>query len=78
MADGFLTEMFGLAGRTAVVVGGTGVLGGALAEGLARAGAFVVIAGRGADRGVARVETIKGAQSIVTFSVSDVSFQIRL
>ena len=67
MADGFLTEMFGLAGRTAVVVGGTGVLGGALAEGLARAGAFVVIAGRGADRGVARVETIKADGGDGTF-----------
>ena len=67
MAHAFLEEMFGLAGRTAVVVGGTGVLGGALAEGLARAGAFVVVAGRGADRGAARVDAIKAAGGDGTF-----------
>jgi NAD(P)-dependent dehydrogenase (short-subunit alcohol dehydrogenase family) len=61
MADSYLENLFGLSGRTAVVVGGTGVLGGALAEGLARAGAFVVVAGRGADRGEARVDAIRAA-----------------
>jgi len=58
---GFLTGLFGLSGRTAVVVGGTGVLGGALAEGLARAGAFTVVAGRGEERGLACVERIGAA-----------------
>jgi NAD(P)-dependent dehydrogenase (short-subunit alcohol dehydrogenase family) len=67
MADSYLENLFGLAGRTAVVVGGTGVLGGALAEGLARAGAFVVVAGRGADRGEARVDAIKAAGGNGTF-----------
>ncbi len=61
MSNAFLEKQFGLAGRTAVVVGGTGVLGGALADGLAGAGAFVVVAGRGADRGQARVDAIKAA-----------------
>jgi NAD(P)-dependent dehydrogenase (short-subunit alcohol dehydrogenase family) len=67
MAGDYLDELFSLAGRTAVVVGGTGVLGGALAEGLAKAGAYVVIAGRGAERGLARVETIKAAGGDGTF-----------
>ncbi len=67
MANAFLENLFGLSGRTAVVVGGTGVLGGALAEGLARAGAFVVVAGRGADRGAARVDAIKAAGGDGTF-----------
>jgi len=67
MANAFLQNLFGLSGRTAVVVGGTGVLGGALAEGLARAGAFVVVAGRGADRGAARVDAIKAAGGDGTF-----------
>jgi NAD(P)-dependent dehydrogenase (short-subunit alcohol dehydrogenase family) len=49
------------------VVGGTGVLGGALAEGLAQAGAFVVVAGRGADRGEARVDAIRAAGGAGTF-----------
>ncbi|RLS80043.1 MAG: SDR family oxidoreductase [Planctomycetota bacterium] len=67
MANHYLDHLFGLAGRTAVVVGGTGVLGGALAEGLAKAGAFVVVAGRGADRGTARVEAIRAAGGDGTF-----------
>jgi len=70
MANGYLEELFSLRGRTAVVVGGTGVLGGALAEGLGRAGAFVVVAGRGADRGEARVQAIRAAGGDGTF-VSD-------
>ena len=59
--NGFLQGLFSLSGKTAVVVGGTGVLGGAIADGLAQAGAFVVVAGRGADRGAARVDAIKAA-----------------
>ena len=53
MASSYLENLFSLKGRTAVVVGGTGVLGGA--------GAFVVVAGRGADRGEARVQAIRDA-----------------
>jgi NAD(P)-dependent dehydrogenase (short-subunit alcohol dehydrogenase family) len=41
-----LRELFSLRGRTAFVMGGSGVLGGAMAHGLSRAGARVVIAGR--------------------------------
>ena len=67
MADAFLENLFSLKGRTAVVVGGTGVLGGALADGLAGAGAFVVVAGRGADRGAARVDAIRAAGGDGTF-----------
>ncbi|RLT15197.1 MAG: SDR family NAD(P)-dependent oxidoreductase, partial [Planctomycetota bacterium] len=58
MSHAYLEKLFGLSGQTAVVVGGTGVLGGAIAEGLASAGAFVVVAGRGTDRGLERVDTI--------------------
>ena len=67
MANGYLDDLFGLSGRTAVVVGGTGVLGGALADGLAKAGAFVVVAGRGADRGEARVAAIRAAGGDAAF-----------
>ena len=55
MSVSYLEELFGLSGQVAVVVGGTGVLGGAMATGLARAGAAVVVAGRDAGRGAARV-----------------------
>jgi NAD(P)-dependent dehydrogenase (short-subunit alcohol dehydrogenase family) len=42
----FLDDLFGLAGKTAVVVGGTGVLCGVMARGLWQAGCRVVLAGR--------------------------------
>ena len=61
MKHDYLDKLFGLSGQTAIVVGGTGVLGGALADGLAAAGAFVVVAGRNAERGEARVSAIREA-----------------
>ena len=61
MASEFLTKLFGLDGQVAVVVGGTGVLGGALADGLAGAGAIVVVAGRSQERGAERVAAIEKA-----------------
>ncbi len=54
-----MMNLFDLKGEVAVVVGGTGVLGGALAEGLAAAGASVAIVGRNAERGEARAEAIR-------------------
>jgi len=46
-----MDSLFDLTGETAVVIGATGVLGGALAEGLAAAGAAVAVLGRNAERG---------------------------
>jgi len=68
----FLAQLFGLNGQVAVVIGGTGVLGGALAGGLARAGAKVVVAGRGAERGEARVREIVAAGGAAAFLPVDV------
>lgn len=45
-----LQSMFSLQGKVAIVTGGTGVLGGAMAQGLAAAGAKVGILGRRADK----------------------------
>lgn len=50
--------LFDLTGDVAVVIGATGVLGGALAEGLAAAGAAVAVLGRSAERGEACVKRI--------------------
>ena len=54
MAAEYVQKLFGLDGQIAVVIGGTGVLGGALCEGLAQAGATVVVAGRSEERGQER------------------------
>lgn len=58
MSD-FVRHLFGLESQVAVVVGATGVLGGTLAEGIAQAGAHVVVAGRDEARGIARVQAIE-------------------
>ena len=68
----FLDELFGLHGQVAVVIGGTGVLGGALALGLARAGAFVVVAGRDPSKGADRVREIEAAGRQALFLPVDV------
>ena len=48
------SELFSLKDEVAVVIGATGVLGGALAEGLAGTGAKVAVLGRNEERGKAR------------------------
>ena len=53
-----MNDRFRLDGEVAVVIGGTGVLGGAMARGLAAAGAAVAVVGRSAERGDAVVRAI--------------------
>jgi NAD(P)-dependent dehydrogenase (short-subunit alcohol dehydrogenase family) len=72
MPASYLEELFGLDGQVAVVVGGTGVLGGALAAGLAGAGATVVVSGRDPDKGEARVREIEAAGGRAAFAAVDV------
>jgi NAD(P)-dependent dehydrogenase (short-subunit alcohol dehydrogenase family) len=62
----YLVQIFGLIDQVAVVTGGTGVLGGAMARGLAGAGAKVAIMGRRADRAdeVAAEIRASGGQAI--------------
>jgi len=55
-------ELFNLAGRVAVVIGGTGELCGAIAEGLAAAGAEVVLVGRNAEKANARLGRLAGGR----------------
>lgn len=54
-------KLFDLTGRVAVVTGGTGVLGGALARGLAAAGAKVGVLGRRGDRAEEVAEALREA-----------------
>ncbi len=73
MNKNYVNDLFGLSGQVAVVIGGTGVLGGALCDGLAQAGATVVVAGRGADRGKARAGAITTLGGKASFTAVDVS-----
>ena len=54
----YLSELFNLSGKIAVVIGGTGELCGMMAEGLAGAGAEVVVVGRNVEKANARLERI--------------------
>ncbi|MEK7674459.1 MAG: SDR family oxidoreductase [Verrucomicrobiota bacterium] len=64
-------DLFDLSNEVAVVIGGTGVLGGALAEGLAQAGARVAVAGRNAERGSARARKITEQGGQAQFFAAD-------
>jgi NAD(P)-dependent dehydrogenase (short-subunit alcohol dehydrogenase family) len=56
-----LLSMFSLQGKVAVVTGGTGVLGGAIARGLATAGAKIAILGRRASDETESIQQIRAA-----------------
>jgi len=66
-----VTGMFDLTGEVAVVVGGTGVLGGALADALGAAGAAVAIVGRNATKGTQRAQAIESAHGRSAFFAAD-------
>lgn len=63
----YLKSLFGLDGLTAVVVGGTGTLGGAFCDALAGAGAFVYVVGRDEAHGAERVAAITSAGGSAEF-----------
>jgi NAD(P)-dependent dehydrogenase (short-subunit alcohol dehydrogenase family) len=66
-----MTRLFDLSGEIAVIIGGTGSLGGAMADGLAGAGARVAVLGRGADRGQACAGRIRDAGGEAAFFPAD-------
>lgn len=57
----FLTDLFGLRDKVAVVIGGTGELCGTMAVGLAKAGAEVVVVGRSVEKAENRIAEIEEA-----------------
>lgn len=69
----YLNELFSLQGKTAVVIGGTGELCGAMALALARAGANVVLVGRSLEKATARLEQISAAGGEGYFIAADIS-----
>jgi len=66
-----MTNLFDLSGEVAVVLGGTGGLGGAMAEALASAGASVAVLGRNGERGEERVQVIEQAGGVGAFFMAD-------
>jgi NAD(P)-dependent dehydrogenase (short-subunit alcohol dehydrogenase family) len=67
----YLNELFGLNGKVAVVIGGTGELCGAMAEGLAGAGAEVVLVGRSQEKADARIAKITAAGGKAWFHAAE-------
>lgn len=63
--------LFDLTGEVAVVIGATGALGGALAQGLGEAGAKVAVVGRNAERGQARAAEIQKQGGLASFFAAD-------
>jgi len=66
------TALEGLAGKTAVVTGGYGVLGASLASGLAASGVRVAILGRRRDAAEAQARAIREAGGDAIVLIADV------
>lgn len=64
-------NLFDLSSDIAVVIGGTGALGGAMAQALAEAGAQVAVVGRNEENGLARVKEIESAGGRAIFAAAD-------
>ena len=74
----YLESLFGLSGKVAVVIGGTGELCGAMAEGLAGAGAEVVLVGRNAEKAAVRLARIAAAGGRAWFHPAEASSKAEL
>lgn len=68
-----MERIFDLSGCVAVVIGGTGALGGAIARGLGSAGAAVAVCGRNLERGEARCEELRQSGAKAEFFALDAS-----
>ena len=78
MSQTYLESLFSLSGKTAVVIGGTGELCGAMAEGLASAGAQVVLVGRSEEKAKARIEKIEAGGGSAVFEACEVDSKSNL
>jgi 2-deoxy-D-gluconate 3-dehydrogenase len=70
-----MSKQFDLAGRVAIVTGGNGGIGLGMAQGLARAGAALVIAGRNAVKNAAAVKSLQGLGAKAAAVEADVTQQ---
>ncbi len=74
----YLSSLFSLRGKVAVVIGGTGELCGAMAEGLAAAGADTVLVGRNPEKAAPRLERIRAAGGRASFHAAEASDRAQL
>lgn len=74
----YLNTLFSLKNRVAVVIGGTGELCGAMAEGLAGAGAEVVLVGRNEEKAKVRLAKIAAAGGKGWFHAAEATDQAQL
>src|SRR5689334_25085360 len=74
----YLASLYSLTGKVAVVIGGTGELCGAMAEGLAAAGAETVLVGRNEEKAKARLERIMAKGGKGYFVPSEASDKAQL
>ncbi|HEY9154261.1 MAG TPA: SDR family NAD(P)-dependent oxidoreductase, partial [Opitutaceae bacterium] len=77
-SNDFLQQQFGLNNRVAVIIGGTGELCGAMAEGLAKAGAEVVLVGRNPEKAEARLKKIAAAGGKAWFHAAEATNRAQL
>jgi 2-deoxy-D-gluconate 3-dehydrogenase len=70
-----MSKQFDLSGKVAIVTGGNGGIGLGMAEGLARAGAALVVAGRNAGKNAAAVKTLQSLGAKAAAVEADVTQQ---
>jgi NAD(P)-dependent dehydrogenase (short-subunit alcohol dehydrogenase family) len=73
MNDSYLDQLFGLRDKTAVVIGGNGTLGLAMALALGRAGASLVVVGRDPVKGAEATAQLRQAGCHSQFVAADAS-----
>ena len=74
----YINTLFNFSGKVAVVIGGTGELCGKMAEGLAGAGAEVVLVGRNQEKADAKIASITKIGGKAHFEKADVSTKAAL
>ena len=69
----YIESLFSLQGKTAVVIGGTGVLCGEIAQAMAGAGAEVVLVGRNEEKAKERIDAISEIGGRAHFVAGDIA-----
>ena len=67
------SKLFDLSGRVALVTGGNGGIGLGMAQGMADAGATIMVAGRNAEKNAAAVKTLEASGAQAASVVVDVT-----